>query len=137
MNIQIPRSIRILGQDYSVEVVTRDESLFRGAPESTVGSTNHNLQQIKVRGPEDLSPMQAIETTLHEGVHALFWLHGLSRFFEHDHGAEEDFVKAFSAALLAMMRDNPLLVELIMADVSRPHGEIVRSDPDHAHDGAD
>lgn len=136
--LMVPKVITILGQPFTVTVHPKDESFFRGAPEEAMGSNDLNLQRIRIRGPEDLSPAQAAETLFHEALHGLFYLHGFEHYMADSHDQNETFIRVLAPALMAMLRDNPLLVAVLMGDISVPvAGEIVRSDPDHGHDGAD
>lgn len=127
--LQIPRVIRVLGQEFMVRVVSRDEAISRDATHSTIGQTNLNLQTITIRGPEDLSPHQAADTLLHEVLHCVVYLFNLNPYINED--ADEDFVHAMAPALLHTLRENPALVEALMSDLSQ-----VRAGEAHAH-GAD
>lgn len=122
MSLSVPKTVTILGQEFSVKVLTRDESLYRGAPESAVGATDLNKQVIMVRGPEDLSVHQALETLVHETLHGIFYLFGLrAHVLDED---DEPLIKVLAPALLHTLRDNPLLVEAITAEIEGPaYGE--------------
>lgn len=126
--LEFPSTIRILGQEFTVRVVTRDEAISRDATRDTVGQTDLNLQRITVRGPEDLSPHQAAETLFHEAIHGVMYLFNLGEYLEDHH--DEAFVRALAPALMHTLRDNPQLVATIMSDLSQPRaGEV------HSHDG--
>lgn len=115
MSLSIPKTVEVLGQEFAVRVLTREESLFRGAPESAVGATDLNKQVIMVRGPEDLSAHQALETLVHETLHGIFYLFGLrAHILDED---DEPLIKALAPALLHTLRSNPLLVEAIMSEI--------------------
>ena len=118
MSLNIPKSIAILGQRFTVKVLTHEESLYRGAPESAVGATDLNKQVVMVRGPEDLSAHQALETLVHETLHGIFYLFGLrTHVVDED---DEPLIKALAPALLHTLRDNPGLVDAIMAEIEDP-----------------
>lgn len=128
--LKFPAVIKVLGQEFTVQFVGRDDSLFRGAGHDAIGSTDLNLQKIKIRGPEEISAHQAVDTLLHETLHAIFRLFSLGGYLEADH--DEDLIMALAPALLHTLRDNPLLVEAIMsADLAQPQaGELVA----HGHE---
>lgn len=122
MSLNVPKSVTILGQKFAIQVVDRDDALFRGAAESTIGSTDLNKQVIKVRGPEDLSAHQALDTLVHETLHGVFYLFGLRNFVVDED--DEPLIRILAPALLDTLRSNPLLVEAIMCDLDTPaYGE--------------
>ena len=110
-DLMIPRTIRVLDHPYRVEVVTKEESLFRGADEHAVGSTHTTQEVIKIRSQEDLSTASAIETLLHEVLHAMFALHSFAPYLHGDD--DEPLISALAPALMAVLRANPQLVECI------------------------
>ena len=127
MDLQIPAVVRILGQEFLVRVVPRDEAVSRHAVHETVGQTDLNLQRIAIRGPEDLSPHQAVETLLHEVLHGVVYLFNLGEYLRED-SSSEGFVRALSPALMHTLRDNPQLVEALMGDLAQ-----ARPVEPHAH----
>lgn len=123
-DLKLPANVRVLGQQFQVKVITRDESMARGADYHAVGHNDLNKQIITVRGPEDLSPHQAVDTLLHEVLHAMTHIFHLDPLFAGD--GDEDFVATFAPALLHTLRDNPLLVEALLSDLDHvTHEEII------------
>lgn len=127
---QFPITVSILGQPFQVRILTRDESLFRGADAEAVGCNDLNLQIISVRGPEDLSIAQAVETLLHEVIHGIISVFGLRGHFE---DGDEAFTNAFAPALLHTLRDNPDLLKTLLSDFS----PAVAGSLEHSHDHGD
>lgn len=125
--LQLPLSVRVLGQDYTIEYISRDDAMFRGADHEAVGSTDLNLQRIRVRGPEELSPAQTVDTLVHEVLHAIFYQFGLRGYLANHE--DEGLIGVLASALVHTMRDNVFLVAAIMGDHDRPtHGEALPHD---------
>lgn len=78
------------------------------------GNTDANTQTITVR-PE-MPPEREADTVVHELLHAAIEHAGLNcRGPLEDHGAEEQVVNTLSPWLLGALRDNPQLVDYLMA----------------------
>lgn len=117
--LKIPATIRVLDVPYSVRVIDRTQSLFRGADHGAMGSTDLDRHEIVVRGPEDQSTASAIDTVLHEVFHAILAVTDRGE----DH---EAFICRFVPVLLHTLRSNPQLV----AALQYPYEE---DDDGHAH----
>ena len=99
--MNIPKSIKIMGQD--VEVVIDKELAFETINR---GETNYRRNQIKIQPKTDTWPMpeQQLENTLvHEIIHWI--MHLLS---EDNKIHNEQFVERFSNVLYQVLKDNDL-----------------------------
>ena len=122
--LNIPRTITVLGQTFRVEVALPNDPLFRGADHDALGGTDLNHQIIKLRGPEEMSEAQALETLVHEVLHAVFYTFGLRHHVRDHH--DEELVGVLAPALIHTLRNNPDLVTAITtaATESPTNGEV-------------
>lgn len=61
------------------------------------------------------------DTVLHEAMHAIIYLAGIKKALELDHDDEEKLVVTLTPWILALMRDNPALVEFLMENREREY----------------
>lgn len=114
--LQVPALINILEMPFTVEVMNKDESLGRDAEPGAIGMTQVLQQRITIRGPEDLSHAMAVETLLHEVLHAIIEVYGIRVLMPE---GDEAFVTVLTPALLHTLRANPTLVRALLVDWSR------------------
>lgn len=100
----LPAQIDIGGHRFDVRVVERREAVHRDVPHG-IGATDVLIEEITLRGPDELSEDLAMETLLHEVLHGVAAVHKLSL-------SEKD-VRRLAPALQYVLQRNPLLVEAI------------------------
>lgn len=110
----VPGKIRVLGQTFTVRVIGRDETFYRGADKDVLGYTDTALQKIELLGPDEMSAAQAADTLLHETLHAMTSLFQILP--DASETEEEAIIKALTPALMHTLRDNPKLVAAILTD---------------------
>lgn len=112
-----PRSFKVLGQRYNVEVVKpSDPPIVVNGHTGYVGSHHRTSLDVQVLavGPE-FAPHQQIEAFLHEAIHAVM-SHG--RFVHYLSGDDDEpFVDAFTPQLLDFLRSNPSVVAYLTEKV--------------------
>lgn len=94
--LTIPKSVRISGYDFIVEVSETADSYANGEH----GHTNFLSQKIRLSPA--LTNQDLGNTFLHECMHAMHWLYGLD-----DGDTEERFTNLGANALCAFFKDNP------------------------------
>lgn len=111
-----PETITVGPYRYTV-VVDDDEILRRSREQSTdlLGCAEHRQLTITLR-PEQAPDMLA-ETLLHELLHCLNEMTGVTSMFD-DGDSQESFVARYSPALLDTLRRNPDLVRYLLGDGS-------------------
>lgn len=70
------------------------------------GETEHAKLEIRVYGSH---PLVERETSVHENLHAAFWVSGASAALGEKR--EEEVISMLSPVLFAMIRENPELIE--------------------------
>jgi hypothetical protein len=101
--LNLPKTLKICGSNWSIDYVN---SLL--GEWGLHGRTNPSGQSILVG--IDQHPEMALRTLLHEALHACLAVssgHGLH--YEH----EETVIRCLEPALLSLLRDNPVLVDLL------------------------
>lgn len=102
----LPTSVQVGGRVYSVSKCLNKLNAQRLASGSyMMGYTNNRTLEIVV-DPE-VAPMMRKETLLHEVLHAIADVSGLSQIDSPD---EENFIESVDSTLLQVLRDNPALL---------------------------
>lgn len=96
--METPDVVRLLGS----EVVINKRPIVIVENESVLGTYLESKTEIQIRN--NLSPSAQRNTVLHELIHAIL------QEYEQD---SEELVRILTPALLAMLRDNPALVEFL------------------------
>lgn len=96
---RLPASIRIAGFDFTIRRMSSHESNGKGryGECSTIEQTIYIQENI-------ITNYKAVDTFLHEVLHALYWAYGVD-----DEDKEERIVGTLSSALMTCHRDNPWL----------------------------
>lgn len=121
--MSIPRTVRIIGQPFSVRTEAHPRAAFDHDDPDTfdaLGYCDRSKQVISIRGPEGISMAKTRETLLHEVLHAII---GTARIppFSTDNGHDEEAVVSMLAPLLLhTLRDNPDLVRTLLASDDVP-----------------
>lgn len=102
--MKVPRSVRVLGQTYLIEVIDDGRPLGAGDPGAALGWSDHNLQLIRLNDLQSDDSLR--DTLLHEALHCIAHLTAT----ELDEGA----VTRLSTALLETLRSNPKLVRALL-----------------------
>lgn len=139
--LRVPRVITVLDQPYEVTVIPADEAMARNEPPGAMGMHLGTEGKIKVRGPEDQTQAQAVDTLIHEVLHAIVYVYGLDQLFpDRD---DEIIVTALTPALVHTLRNNPDVVRAIFTDyddmasltgTGLEVGDPQEGDEDGAHD---
>lgn len=98
----LPDSVRIGPYDFAIEMMSPLESASRG---DLWGECSTSLMKISM-SQEFPSAAKAVDTFLHECLHALFWAAGIE-----DADKEERIVGHLGTALTGLHRDNPWLTQ--------------------------
>lgn len=77
-----------------------------------------NKPQERIVIDKTYAPGYVRDTHLHEALHAVIHVYSLDDMIRD----EEEFVSRFTPALIALLRDNPQLVRLLLADETRTRG---------------
>jgi hypothetical protein len=93
--MKIPKSIKIGGRTYSIEI---SNDLNDKAPEPSMAVVNHMKQQIFI--DKDLIPEQRETALLHEILHAISTNYSLD--------FEEETIRRLESALYQVLKDNKL-----------------------------
>jgi len=107
---RVPTTVRVAGQPFAVRIVPSGEALSRGVSGDTIGHMDSGHQVISLYGPDVLSTACAVDTLLHEVLHAIIAVHAI--VLEDD----EELVSRLSPALLDTLRANPDLVAALLSD---------------------
>ena len=99
----LPASVRVGPFDFEIRLVSHHEASGR----SRWGTCNSIARVIDIQR-EMPDVHQAINTLLHEVLHAIYWAYGIE-----DGDKEERVVNHFALALLTLHRDNPWLADWI------------------------
>lgn len=105
--IRPPRRFTVLGQTFDVDLLPGDNVPGTWVPGQT-GSCYYTLQRVALLAAQH--PQQMRDTYLHEMLHALFVNGGLQHLMQCD---DEAMVSILTPHLLAMLRDNPRVVEFL------------------------
>lgn len=100
--MKLPKTLFVGAADYEVRQVKRLDVL---------GETNTESTSILIRSGQ--SPSCQRDTVLHEALHAIVFQSGLHKVFGLNHEEEEKLVVTLTPWVLALLRDNPLLVDYL------------------------
>jgi hypothetical protein len=104
----LPDHVRICGHDFRIEKWSPQEAT--GA--RRWGECSFTAQVIRVSHNMP-SGSQAVDTFIHETLHALFWAFGID-----DEDKEERIVGTLGTAMTMLHRDNPWLATWISAQLA-------------------
>jgi hypothetical protein len=110
---EIPSKIFCGGLVYSVVLSSKEVTLHTSGGPDVDGICCHDDSTIYIRDHFALSYMRY--TLLHECMHAVAFSAGINDAHKPELG-EEDAVRAFTPGVLAMLRQNPLLVAFLTGD---------------------
>jgi hypothetical protein len=99
----LPEIIRIGGFDISIQKWNHHQVL--GTQRWGEFSSNEQTLRIRLDMP---TKFKAVDTLLHEVMHAVFWAYGVE-----DEDKEERIVASLGSAQVALYRDNPWLLKWI------------------------
>lgn len=106
-----PRTFRLLTQKFKVEFPAElHVDNGDGEIDGVIGACDREANRIGVLA--SLAPDRARETYLHEVLHAVAGMAGLTQTYGFD--KEEDIVKRMAPILLSALRENPRLVEYLL-----------------------
>lgn len=97
----VPAGFRLLGRQWTIQMVPD----YFDSP--SIG-TNHR-QKGEIYVGEGQSPVELLDTVLHEIIHSITWLMGLG-----NHQDEELFVRLIATGLVGVLQDNPALAEWLL-----------------------
>lgn len=117
--MRLPATIDVNGHPYRVRVAESHEGLHRMAQPEAIAVSDHQREEIVIRGAAELSVAIARETLLHEVLHAVTATYKIRMADD----AEEDLVDRLAGALLYVLRANPLLVEALVGRDADDEGE--------------
>lgn len=112
--LALPDRMRIGPFEYRIKKFTPGEAESRGL----FGEHSSLEQTIFIRETMP-SAIKAVDTLLHEALHAIFWAYNVD-----DSDKEERTVATLSTGLTALYRDNPWLLEWIGRSLSEPAAAI-------------
>lgn len=98
---QLPDRVRVGAYDFHIRKWTANESA--GEQKFGVCSTTEQMICVQMTMP---TRYKAVDTTLHEIIHAVYWAYGIE-----DGDKEERVVSIMGSALCALHRDNPWLAD--------------------------
>lgn len=87
--------------------------------DTLVGEFLSSDTSIEVRTKQ--SPSGLRDTVIHEALHAILYLAGLLNALELNHETEERLVVTLAPWLLALLRDNPKLVDFLLENRDREY----------------
>ena len=95
----LPASIKVAGYDFAI--VRRSRHSQDSVRSWGACATAEQTISVQDSFP---TPFKAVDTFLHETMHAIYWAYGV-----HDDDKEERIVAALSTGLMTLHRDNPWL----------------------------
>lgn len=99
----LPASIKVAGFEVAIE----PWPVLTGVATRQFGEWSPLEQTIRIMSAM-ATPQKAVDTFLHETMHAIYWAYGV-----HDDDKEERIVAALSTGLMTLHRDNPWLTKWI------------------------
>lgn len=93
------KTLKVAGYDFQLLIWNNHEA--NGA--NRYGECSSIEQVIRIR-QDFATPFKAVDTLLHEIMHAIFWAYGVG-----EDDKEERMVAMFGTALMTLHRDNPWL----------------------------
>jgi hypothetical protein len=97
--------VRIIGRTYEIAVVPSDHDILNNDDGANLlGRVDHNKQRIAISDEQCLEAMQ--DTLMHEIVHAVESCMNIT--------VSETAVTRFATGLLAVLRENPKVVEYLL-----------------------
>lgn len=107
-----PKNLKVGPHTYTIRTGPKAElDVTLTARCELYGATDHKSLAIFVSDRQAAS--QARDTLLHEALHAILDVTGISHECEGDE--EERLIRRLSPALLQLLRDNPVLVQFLTA----------------------
>lgn len=106
--MDMPSTVRVGPFDYDVQSWAAND-----APDNVNGECALNLLRIRIR--DDMVPQKLAEVLLHEVLHAMWDIAELGEAVD-----EETAVSGLGKQLLAVIRDNPELIDFVYACVAAP-----------------
>ena len=101
----LPACVRVAGYDFAIAKMNWHETTSK----QRWGECSTTEQSIRLQASFP-TPFKAVDTFLHEAMHAVFWAYGV-----HDEDKEERIVATLGTALMTLHRDNPWLAGWIAA----------------------
>lgn len=105
----MPRKIKIGAYDWAV-VLKAGDGRDSENEDQLWGQANFELMQIFLWPENFTSPDKVVGIVLHECSHVIFDNQGLSHLKRDKEEREEQIVLGFEAGMIALMRDNPSLM---------------------------
>lgn len=99
----LPATIKVAGFDFAIAKMNWHEA----SSKNRWGECSTAEQTIRMQESFP-SPYKAVDTFLHECLHAVYWSYSVR-----DEDKEERIVATFSTALMTLHRDNPWLAKWI------------------------
>lgn len=96
---RLPKTIKVAGYSFSIELWSADTSHDM----RRYGECSTQMQAIRLRR-DFVTPEKAVDTFLHELMHAIYWAFGVR-----DEDDEERTVNLLGTGLMTVHRDNPWL----------------------------
>jgi hypothetical protein len=97
-----PFKFNFMGRTY---LISYPESI----PDNNLGLTDHDKLTIAVR--DNQIPLEEADTVVHEIMHVL-WYH-MALYADIDQDIEERVIRAMATALVASMKENPILLSYL------------------------
>ena len=100
-----------MSQVYEVVLTAKGED----TEDMAFGAVNTLMSRIALQSTASISPIQQVDTLLHECLHAAFFTAGLRyHLFQDDHESEEHTIRVLAPLLLHLFRENPALVRYLL-----------------------
>lgn len=107
--MKLPSSLRVGNYRFKVRGKPRAEMHRNNADGQFCAATSTILLD------KEMDPVNLRDTLLHESLHAVLYAYGLGTMLDLEKEAEEKLVCGLAPALVALLRNNPLLVEALTA----------------------
>lgn len=102
----IPKKLKILGMTYEVRSTVPDEGNLLANSRDCAGSVTVNKALILINKDNHID--QQRDTLLHESLHAIDYQMSI--------GLTEEQVQRVASSLMCLMKDNPKLMDYLLAD---------------------
>jgi hypothetical protein len=103
--IKLPKKWKIGAYSFDVLIVPTDDSELAGGTDvGNDGLTVFSKQVVLL--DESMMPERAAVIVLHEAIHIINWVYGVS-----DDSTEEEVTTQLSSGLMAFWRDNPKVMQ--------------------------
>lgn len=107
----MPKSVRVGFSTYKVTLMAEDDASIHGI----CGATNADRQIITIA--EKMSPQQTANTLLHEVIHAIHTIYGLTH--RDQPPSEEEYTNLTTNGLCAFFQENPECLNWIQSALAK------------------